>query len=63
MPDTDSVLGSLAAVGAVALLVATFTVSALSENPLGWRLLAVFMLYSGVRRLRNGFQAPDEPDT
>lgn len=49
--ETAAVVGAAEVLGAVALVVATFTVSAFADMALAWRVLAAFMLVEGTDRL------------
>ena len=57
MSRRNSLIGSAEIVGAVLLVGATFTLGVFSpgagvEDPLVWRLVAVFMFATGLNRLR-----------
>lgn len=64
MTTQEQVIGLAEVVGAVALVVATFSFSlftpgAGAEDPLPWRLIAIFMLVSGANRLRTSASLVD----
>lgn len=50
MSETAVAVGAAGVLGAVALVVATFTVSAVADMALAWRVLAAFMLVEGTNR-------------
>jgi len=57
MPDSVQLLGVAELIGAVLLVGATFTLGVFTpgagvEDPLAWRMIAVFVAAGGVNRLR-----------
>ena len=48
------VIGTAEVVGAVALVVTTFTVPAFADMALAWRMLAIFMAIEGGNKLYSG---------
>jgi hypothetical protein len=59
MARRNTLIGSAEMVGAVLLVGATFTLGVFTpgagvEDPLAWRLLAIFMFVTGLNRLRGG---------
>jgi uncharacterized membrane protein len=53
MNRTTVAIGAAEVLGAVALVVTTFTVPAFADMALAWRVLAVFMATEGGNRLLN----------
>lgn len=51
MSETAAVVGAAEVLGAVTLVVATFTIPAFADMALAWRVLAAFMLVEGANRL------------
>lgn len=58
MVEIDTVIGVIEVVVAVGLVVATVTVGAFSDDPLPWRILAVFAGAEGLGRLRDTLEGP-----
>ncbi|MFB6296850.1 MAG: hypothetical protein ABEH66_08460 [Halobacteriales archaeon] len=50
-------LGAAEVIGAIALVIATFTVPAFVDMALAWRVLAVFMAIEGGNRLSTNVSA------
>ena len=46
-------VGTAEVLGAIALVIMTFTISAFADMALAWRVLAVFMAIEGGNRLSN----------
>lgn len=44
-------IGAAEVIGAVGIVIATFTISAVADMALAWRVLAVFMIIEGGNRL------------
>ncbi len=44
-------VGAIEVLGAIALVITTFTISAFADMALAWRILAVFMALEGGNRL------------
>jgi uncharacterized membrane protein len=53
MNRTAVAIGATEVLGAVALVITTFTVPAFADMALAWRVLAVFMATEGGNRLLN----------
>lgn len=51
MNRTALVVGATEILGAVALVIVTFTIPAFADMALAWRVLAVFMVIEGGNRL------------
>lgn len=53
MNRTAVAVGATEVLGAVALVITTFTIPAFADMALAWRVLAVFMPIEGANRLSN----------
>lgn len=50
-------IGAAEVIGAVGIVIATFTISAVADMALAWRVLAVFMIIEGGNRLLSNTSA------